>query len=249
MDLYERIKQIAKHRGISINKMEKDLGFARSYLSKLRSITPSSENLNKIAKYLDISTDILLNQKPIDYIYYIGNQNIVIESTKRNSNEDLSLIRLIDEFPETVLQILSTLCKNERIKNDATEKYVANKLEISLEDYLLFENDSKNIGEDIIINILKFWKMDISLITGYTAGLTLTLNPILENANKTIDDLTDNDNYREYLKTINELSKNLNIKNIINNSDFKTRLEEILKDNSTIIKNELPADKDNGETK
>jgi transcriptional regulator with XRE-family HTH domain len=60
MDLYERIRDIAKSQGISINKMEIDLNFARSYISKFRKITPSGDVLKKIAEYLDVSVDALL---------------------------------------------------------------------------------------------------------------------------------------------------------------------------------------------
>ncbi|MDF2842512.1 MAG: bacteriophage transcriptional regulator [Herbinix sp.] len=60
MDLYERIRDIAETKGISVNKIEKDLGFARSYLSKLRKSRPSGEVLKKIATYLDVSVELLL---------------------------------------------------------------------------------------------------------------------------------------------------------------------------------------------
>lgn len=62
MDLYERIRDIAKSKRISVNKMEGDLGFARSYISKFRKITPSGEVLDKIADYLDVSIDQLMGR-------------------------------------------------------------------------------------------------------------------------------------------------------------------------------------------
>lgn len=62
MDLYERIRDIAKSQGKSINKMESDLGFARSYISKFRKITPSGDVLEEIADYLDVSIDQLMGR-------------------------------------------------------------------------------------------------------------------------------------------------------------------------------------------
>lgn len=34
MGLYENVKEAANSKGYSINKLEKELGFARSYISK-----------------------------------------------------------------------------------------------------------------------------------------------------------------------------------------------------------------------
>lgn len=63
LDLYERVKNAAKSKKVSINKMEQDLGFARSYISKFRNITPSGDVLNKIADYLDVPIEYLVEDK------------------------------------------------------------------------------------------------------------------------------------------------------------------------------------------
>ncbi len=41
MGLYENVKEAAKNKGYSINKLEQELGFARSYIGKFKTITPS----------------------------------------------------------------------------------------------------------------------------------------------------------------------------------------------------------------
>lgn len=58
--LYEKIQTLAGKRGLSINQMENDLGFSSSYLSKLRHSMPSARNLKKIADYLGVTMDDLL---------------------------------------------------------------------------------------------------------------------------------------------------------------------------------------------
>lgn len=63
LDLYEKVKNAAKSKKVSINKLEQDLGFARSYISKFRNITPSGDVLNKIADYLDIPIESLVENK------------------------------------------------------------------------------------------------------------------------------------------------------------------------------------------
>ena len=38
MGLYENVKEAAKRKGYSINRLEQELGFARSYISKFKTI-------------------------------------------------------------------------------------------------------------------------------------------------------------------------------------------------------------------
>lgn len=60
--LYEKIKKIAGAKGYSINKIEKDLGFSSSYISKLNKSIPSAEKLKKVSDYLGVSMDELLEK-------------------------------------------------------------------------------------------------------------------------------------------------------------------------------------------
>lgn len=63
MRLYENVKEAAKAKGYSINRLEKELGFARSYISKFKNITPSADKIQKIADFLDVTSEFLLNGK------------------------------------------------------------------------------------------------------------------------------------------------------------------------------------------
>ena len=59
MGLYEQIRDIAKSKGYSINKLEQELGFARSSINKFNKNKPSIEKLQQIADLLDVSLDYL----------------------------------------------------------------------------------------------------------------------------------------------------------------------------------------------
>ena len=50
MGLYERIKELAKSKGYSINRLEKELGFARSSINKFNTNKPSIEKIQQIAE-------------------------------------------------------------------------------------------------------------------------------------------------------------------------------------------------------
>lgn len=63
MNIYERIKEAAAMRGVSIHKLEQDLGLPRSSVSKYSKNKPSAGRLARIADYLGISVDYLLSEK------------------------------------------------------------------------------------------------------------------------------------------------------------------------------------------
>ena len=75
MGLYENVREAAKEKGYSINRLEKELGFARSYISKFKNITPSADKLQKIADVLGVSVDYLLTgeEKKEDH-YYLNDE-------------------------------------------------------------------------------------------------------------------------------------------------------------------------------
>lgn len=54
MGLYERIKEVANRKGYSINRLEKELGFPRSSISKYNKNVPSMEKIQKIADLLNV---------------------------------------------------------------------------------------------------------------------------------------------------------------------------------------------------
>lgn len=58
--LYEKVKRLAAQRGVSIQQMEQDLGFSSSYISKWRVSSPSAINLQKVANYLDVTMEELM---------------------------------------------------------------------------------------------------------------------------------------------------------------------------------------------
>lgn len=60
MGLYERIRDIAKSRGYSINRLEKELGFARSSINKFNKNIPSVDKLQQISDLLGVSLDDLM---------------------------------------------------------------------------------------------------------------------------------------------------------------------------------------------
>lgn len=67
MTLKERITDLCKNKGIPINKLEKDCGFAGGYISKLDKSTPNAAKIQIISEYLDVSIDYLLTGETRSY--------------------------------------------------------------------------------------------------------------------------------------------------------------------------------------
>ena len=63
MGLYEQIRDIAKYKGYSINKLEQELGFARSSINKFNTNKPSIDKLQQIADLLGVTIDYLTTGK------------------------------------------------------------------------------------------------------------------------------------------------------------------------------------------
>lgn len=89
MGLYENVKSAAKEKGYSINRLEKELGFSRSYVSKFRSITPSADKIQKIADFLDVSSEYLLTGENISKS--VNNQ--LTKKDERDIAKDMDAIR------------------------------------------------------------------------------------------------------------------------------------------------------------
>lgn len=63
MGLYEQIKEAANAKGYSINRLEKELGFPRSSISKYNKNIPSMEKIQKIADFLNLSISDIIKEE------------------------------------------------------------------------------------------------------------------------------------------------------------------------------------------
>ncbi|CYY73886.1 helix-turn-helix domain-containing protein [Streptococcus suis] len=60
--LYDKIKEVAQTRKVSIYRIERDLEFSNGSLRKWNDSTPSVTSLKKVANYLDVTLDELLEE-------------------------------------------------------------------------------------------------------------------------------------------------------------------------------------------
>lgn len=60
MDLYEKIKELAAQKNVSISRLEEELGFSNASLKRWKNSNPGADKLAKVAKYFNVSVDYLL---------------------------------------------------------------------------------------------------------------------------------------------------------------------------------------------
>lgn len=101
MNLYENIKKAALEKGYSINRLEKELGFARSSIAKYDVNTPGIDKIKTIADFLHVPMDYLVTGIPdgCDFLVTVQAERENLELTaepKERIIEMLTRIRIYE---------------------------------------------------------------------------------------------------------------------------------------------------------
>lgn len=78
---FERVRELAKKQGLSINQLEEKLNFGKNSLYGLKKSNPNSKIIEKIADYFNVSTDYLLGRT--------DNPRIASDEVEGYTTEDL----------------------------------------------------------------------------------------------------------------------------------------------------------------
>lgn len=62
MNTYERIRELAKEKKISIRQLEINFGYSNGYIGSWKRQTPNSTELARLADYFNVSIDYLLGR-------------------------------------------------------------------------------------------------------------------------------------------------------------------------------------------
>lgn len=98
MTIYQRIKELARLKGISIRELEKQLGFSNGLIRQWTKGTKTT-SLEKVANYFNVSTDYLLGRdaSPKDKganVVDLKNDDVILTyEGKPIPPEDLKLIQ------------------------------------------------------------------------------------------------------------------------------------------------------------
>lgn len=134
MTLKERIKDLCKKRGISMNKLEEELGFGKGYISKLGTSQPNVNKLQQIADFFRVSLDYLMSGynaednesklKPKDE----KDINVILANTEQLLRQEGLMFDGNPASPEAIDSILSAMQVGmEMAKKKNKEKYTPKK--------------------------------------------------------------------------------------------------------------------------
>ena len=107
---FEKIKELSKNRGLSINQLEEKLGYSKNTLYSLKRQNVSTKRLQEIADYLNVSVDYLLgntenpsnassnqpDEKPLINVEDISN-SVMLFSGRELTEEKKKIIQSIIE--------------------------------------------------------------------------------------------------------------------------------------------------------
>lgn len=136
MGLYENIRDIAKTKGFSINRLEQELGFARSSINKFNKNTPSIEKLQQISELLGVTVDNLMtgciveenNKKTLTPKDEKDIEKILEQTREQLMNQEGLMFDGDPASPEAIDSILSAMqIGMELAKKKNKEKYTPKK--------------------------------------------------------------------------------------------------------------------------
>lgn len=110
---FEKIKELADKKGISINRLEEQLDFSRNTIYNMKTKKPNAERVAAIADYFNVSTDYLLGRTDNPRIAK-DNDNSVTIDLKKDAEETFFFDghELNDEDIDLITSILETRIKN-----------------------------------------------------------------------------------------------------------------------------------------
>lgn len=120
MDLKARIQNLCQLKGVSMNKLETDLGFGKGYISKLRKSTPNAAKIRAIADYFGVSVDYLLSgeRKARGKKYHLNDETAAIaQDIFQNKELRILFDAARDAGPEDLTLVYNMLLALKRKEN------------------------------------------------------------------------------------------------------------------------------------
>lgn len=120
LELTERIEMLSKQKGISITKLEKDLGFSKSLISKWKGEdgkSPGADKIIALSNYFGVPTDYILGTDIIE----IEGLGSALKDERENQNMSIEEVSNIIKIPQEELEHYE---ENDDISTFVYEKLV-----------------------------------------------------------------------------------------------------------------------------
>lgn len=117
--MVERIKKLASDQGITIAKLESELGLSNGIIGKWKSQEPSAYKLLSVANYLNSSVDFLLKGDCTPNTLNENEKDILRILHSLNERQQIMLIGAADSYAKTLSSYSKTECDS---KQEASNK-------------------------------------------------------------------------------------------------------------------------------
>ena len=108
--IYDRIKELCKENGISVNELEKRIGVAKGYLCKVDKHKPSMERTKALADELHTSVDYLITGMKMDIVVEMAEADVALSNMdKRLKEYALKLAELPKDKQEHIMELIDIL--------------------------------------------------------------------------------------------------------------------------------------------
>ena len=108
MSIKERVKDLCKEKGISLNKLEQEIGVASGYLSKLDN--PGIKIVIHIAKYFGVDVGYLLSDEQNNHIVVTAKKEAQLTKMSNRIKEyALKLAEMPKEKQEQIMSLIDML--------------------------------------------------------------------------------------------------------------------------------------------
>ncbi|HAQ5734356.1 hypothetical protein IGK15_001616 [Enterococcus sp. AZ045] len=116
--LLDKVKELAREKNITIAELERKLDFSQGSISRWVKQSPSSERLQKVADYFEVSTDYLLGRTEDRTIQPIDNHTgDSILSHFRLNTADMDS-ESIEEIEEEINEYMDFLIQRAKAKKE-----------------------------------------------------------------------------------------------------------------------------------
>lgn len=110
MNLKERIKNLCKENGITVNKLEKTLGFGTGYVAKLENSVPNTAKIQLIADYFKVTVDYLMTGKETRFTVEQASVDVQLaRQQKRIKEYMLKFANLSDDKRNQIMSLIDML--------------------------------------------------------------------------------------------------------------------------------------------
>jgi len=165
------IGKIIKQRREELGMTQEELARKLNYKSK-STINKIESGINDVPRTKIIYFANALELSPSDLMGWSSDEKY------KHKVHALDLEAFLLNNTKYIIMCISNVLKNERINKDLTEKSVALNAGVTLEEYLILENDYVNIGAVKIENIIQVLDINFDLLHGMLIAFSIIFKSI-----------------------------------------------------------------------